>query len=68
MTNESKTRLSYATFFIPLDEVEIEPLSHFINSQESPPLYKKVKYGDYVRQTIYVNLLTKTCKTEKKYT
>ncbi|XP_062094336.1 oxoglutarate-dependent flavonoid 7-O-demethylase 1-like [Humulus lupulus] len=52
VTNESKSRLSYATFFIPLDEVEIGPLSHLIDTQGSLPLYKKIKYGDYVRNSM----------------
>lgn len=52
VTNERKTRLSYATFFIPRDEVEIGPLDHMIESQGSLPMYKKVKYGEYVRQSM----------------
>lgn len=48
VTNESKTRLSYATFFLPPDDVEIEPLGQMIESQGSLPIYKKVKYGVYV--------------------
>ncbi|KAF4369776.1 hypothetical protein F8388_011042 [Cannabis sativa] len=52
VTNESKTRLSYATFFVPLDEVEIGPLSHLIDTKGSLPLYKKIKYGDYVRTSM----------------
>ncbi|PON90836.1 Oxoglutarate/iron-dependent dioxygenase [Trema orientale] len=51
VTNESKIRLSFASFFIPLDEVEIEPLNHLIDS-DSLPMYKKVKYGDYMRQSM----------------
>ncbi|EXC14806.1 Protein SRG1 [Morus notabilis] len=52
VTNERKTRLSYATFFIPRDEVEIGPLDHMIESQGSLPMNKKVKYGEYVRQSM----------------
>lgn len=46
VTNESETRLLYATFFLPRDDVEIEPLGQMIESQGSLPIYKKVKYGD----------------------
>ena len=52
VTNENYARLSYATFFIPRDEVEIGPLDQMIDSNESVPMYKKVIYGEYLRQSM----------------
>ncbi|PON90837.1 Isopenicillin N synthase [Trema orientale] len=42
VTNKTKARLSHAVFVVPHDEVEIEPLGHFIESHGSLPIYKKV--------------------------
>ncbi|KAL6138756.1 hypothetical protein ACLB2K_064035 [Fragaria x ananassa] len=52
VTNESKARISYSTFFLPHQNAEIEPLNQMVlESPGSLPLYKKVTYGDYLRKT-----------------
>ncbi|XP_024189850.1 2-oxoglutarate-dependent dioxygenase 11 isoform X1 [Rosa chinensis] len=52
VTNESKARISCSTFYLPRHDVEIEPLDQMVlESPGSLPMYKKVKYGDYLRQT-----------------
>ncbi|CAN6581270.1 unnamed protein product [Malus baccata var. baccata] len=43
--NESKARISYASFIFPHFDDEIEPIDHLV---ESSRMYKKVKYGDYL--------------------
>ncbi|KAM7468060.1 hypothetical protein LguiB_015622 [Lonicera macranthoides] len=51
ITNENKSRLFFASFLIPVDYVEIEPFAHIVDSHGSKRMYKKVKYGDYLRQS-----------------
>ncbi|XP_050383079.1 protein SRG1-like [Argentina anserina] len=52
VTNESKARISYSTFFLPHQNAEIEPLDQMVfQSLGSLPLYKKVTYGEYLRET-----------------
>ncbi|KAM5560169.1 protein SRG1-like [Rosa sericea] len=52
VTNESKARISYSTFCLPHQNAEIEPLDQMVlASPGSFPLYKKVTYGDYLRET-----------------
>ena len=51
MTNKNKGRTSYASFLCPQDDVEVEPLDHMIDAQ-NPKLYKKVIYGEYLRQSM----------------
>ncbi|RDX77977.1 Protein SRG1, partial [Mucuna pruriens] len=51
VTNKNKRRISYALFFSPHDDVEVEPLDHMIDAQ-NPKLYQKVRYGDYLRQSM----------------
>ncbi|KAM7263673.1 hypothetical protein ACFE04_001356 [Oxalis oulophora] len=46
MPNRNKLRMSYATFLSPDADVEIEPLHHMVDGN---PLYKKIRYGDYLR-------------------
>ncbi|KAK6244915.1 hypothetical protein QUC31_011324 [Theobroma cacao] len=53
--NHKKAGISYASFLVPHDEVEIEPLDHMLNSQ-SPQMYKKVNYGDYLRSSMTVKM------------
>ena len=69
MTNKKKARFSYAVFTGPQLEVELEPLSHIIESQGTFPMYKKVQYGDYVRQSTLKKMdgkaHTQVAKTEK---
>lgn len=52
MTNENKARISYASFICPLDHVEVEPLDHLLDSQSPNKMYKKVRYGDYLRSSM----------------
>ncbi|KAL6133170.1 hypothetical protein ACLB2K_065407 [Fragaria x ananassa] len=48
VTNESKARMSYASFIFPHVDVEIEPFHHLLESSGIVQMYKKVKYGDYL--------------------
>ncbi|RDX77974.1 Protein SRG1, partial [Mucuna pruriens] len=59
VTNKNKSRTSYALFFCPDNDVDIEPLDHMIDAQ-NPKLYQKVKYGDYIRQSLKRKLEGKT--------
>ncbi|XP_038688610.1 protein SRG1-like [Tripterygium wilfordii] len=52
VTNKSKARISYATFFFPHDDVEIEPLDHMESSTSPHKMYKRVKYGDHLRSSM----------------
>lgn len=56
MTTTSKARLSYASFLFPHDDVEVEPFDHMVESQRSLPLYKKVRYGDFLRQILAMRM------------
>ncbi|KAJ6333746.1 hypothetical protein OIU77_009597 [Salix suchowensis] len=47
ITNSSSPRLSVATFHDPAKTAKISPASELI-SNSSPPMYREVKYGDYV--------------------
>ncbi|XP_062002803.1 oxoglutarate-dependent flavonoid 7-O-demethylase 1-like [Rosa rugosa] len=49
VTTKNKARLSYATFLSPHDDVEVEPIYDIV---ESHMMYKKVRYGDYLRQSM----------------
>lgn len=51
VTNKNKKRISYALFVCPEDDAEVEPLDHMIDAQ-NPKLYQKVRYGDYLRQSM----------------
>ncbi|XP_027929398.1 protein SRG1-like [Vigna unguiculata] len=51
VTNKNKKRISYALFVSPEDDAEVEPLDHMIDA-ENPKLYQKVRYGDYLRQSL----------------
>ncbi|KAJ0027586.1 hypothetical protein Pint_35390 [Pistacia integerrima] len=50
VTNQKKARISHASFIIPHDDVEIEPLDHLVGSQKL--IYQKVRYGDYLRSSM----------------
>ncbi|KAM5550069.1 hypothetical protein ABKV19_001160 [Rosa sericea] len=50
VTNKSKARLSYATFIIPRNDVEIGPFNHLVD--QSSRKYKKVIYGEYLRSSL----------------
>ncbi|XP_039047635.1 probable 2-oxoglutarate/Fe(II)-dependent dioxygenase [Hibiscus syriacus] len=52
VANYNKARISYATFLVPHDEVEIEPLDHMIDPKTEQQIYKKVKYGEYLRSSM----------------
>ncbi|XP_021888370.1 protein SRG1-like [Carica papaya] len=52
ITNEKITRISYASFLLPHDDVDIEPLDHMINPQRPIKIYKRVKYGEYLRSSM----------------
>ncbi|KAG7964848.1 hypothetical protein I3843_09G191300 [Carya illinoinensis] len=52
VTNESKARISYAAFVCPHDDVEIEPLGYVPDAERSDKIYKKVRFGDYLRQSM----------------
>ncbi|KAK2657827.1 hypothetical protein Ddye_010879 [Dipteronia dyeriana] len=52
VTNESKARISYASFLVPRDDVEIEPLDHLVDTQSTKKMYKKVVYGEYLRSSM----------------
>jgi isopenicillin N synthase-like dioxygenase len=51
VTNEDMARISYASFIIPHDDVEVEPFDHISDGGRScTRMYKKVRFGDYLRQ------------------
>ncbi|XP_031276817.1 protein SRG1-like [Pistacia vera] len=50
VTNQNNSRISYASFLIPQDDVEIEPLAHLVGSQRL--MYKQVVYGEYARSSM----------------
>ncbi|KAK7256769.1 hypothetical protein RIF29_30237 [Crotalaria pallida] len=50
MTNKNKERTSYVFFLSPVDDVEVEPLDHFVDDQ-NVKLYQKVKFGDYLKES-----------------
>lgn len=52
MTNENRLRISFASFIFLLDDVEIEPLDHMVDHSRPYKMYKKVKYGEYLRHSM----------------
>ncbi|KAK2981361.1 hypothetical protein RJ640_013152, partial [Escallonia rubra] len=60
VTSEARVRISIALFFYPNTEVEIEPLEDILATQECGRMYKKVKYGDYLKQATQQRLQGKT--------
>ncbi|KAK9037064.1 hypothetical protein V6N11_021986 [Hibiscus sabdariffa] len=50
ITNEKKARISVAAFAYPDDELEIGPLDSMVDHSHRPPMYRKVKYVDYISQ------------------
>ncbi|KAG5095190.1 hypothetical protein JHK84_050778 [Glycine max] len=65
MTNKNKERISYGLFLCPQHDVEVEPLDHMIDSH-NPKLFQKVRYGDYLRQSLKRKLEGKTHLNEAK--
>lgn len=60
VTNESKSRMSLAAFLFPNLDKEIEPFDCMVKSQGLIRKYKKVKYGDYVLNSMKRKLEGKT--------
>ncbi|KAL2541596.1 2-oxoglutarate (2OG) and Fe(II)-dependent oxygenase superfamily protein [Abeliophyllum distichum] len=53
VTNKKKPRISVATFVIPCDDVELNPLETMVDDNYRPRIYKNdVKYVDYLRHTL----------------
>ncbi|KAK9920627.1 hypothetical protein M0R45_029176 [Rubus argutus] len=51
VTNESKARISHASFFSPHEDVEIEPFDQMVLKKPgSLQVYKKVRYEEYVQK------------------
>lgn len=42
--------MSYAAFVAPHTDVEVEPLVQMLGTQQSHRMYKKIKYGDYLKE------------------
>jgi isopenicillin N synthase-like dioxygenase len=59
VVDKSKSRISFAMFFAPHDDVEIEPLKELIDFNSLNRVYKKVKYGEYLRESMKKKLLGK---------
>lgn len=59
VTNKNKRRTSHASFLFPRDDVEVEPFDHMIDAQ-NPKMYKNVRYGDYLRQSMKRKMEGKT--------
>ncbi|KAJ1402615.1 Oxoglutarate/iron-dependent dioxygenase [Sesbania bispinosa] len=51
VANKNKARTSHASFLFPSGDIEVEPFDHMIDAQ-NPKSYKKIRYGDYLRQSI----------------
>lgn len=66
--HKSRNRISFAMFFSPHDDVEIEPLKEYVDLNSSNIMYKKVKYGEYLRDSMKKKLegkaLTQVGKNE----
>ncbi|KAG8380738.1 hypothetical protein BUALT_Bualt06G0047300 [Buddleja alternifolia] len=53
VTNVEKPRISAATFVIPGNEVELNPLETMLDDDDRPAIFKNgVKYIDYLRYTL----------------
>lgn len=64
VTNKNKERTSFASFFYPPDNLGIEPLDNMIDYQGGLRMYRKVTYGEYLREFITGKLQGKA-HTEK---
>ena len=56
VANFKKARISYASFLFPHDDVEIEPLDHMLNSQSPRKIYKRVRYGEFLRSSMKMKM------------
>ncbi|XWS43742.1 hypothetical protein CRYUN_Cryun16bG0129900 [Craigia yunnanensis] len=52
VANFKKGRISYASFLLQHDEVEIEPLDHMLNFQSPQRINKRVRHGEFLRSTM----------------
>ncbi|KAK9291250.1 hypothetical protein L1049_009438 [Liquidambar formosana] len=52
ITNKDRTRISFASFFFPHEDVELEPFNQMVDSQQPRKIYKKLTYGEYVGRSI----------------
>lgn len=52
MKNKEKARMSFGSFILPNQEVEIEPLDQMVDQRNPIKFYKKIKFGDYLRSTL----------------
>ncbi|KAI4354531.1 hypothetical protein L6164_003384 [Bauhinia variegata] len=55
VTNKNKGRFSHASFLFPHDEVEVEPLDLMVDDQR-PKMYRRVRYGDFLRQSMNMKM------------
>lgn len=58
MTNKHKSRISVASFIEPAMDTVLESMDKMVDGQQ--PQYKKIKYGDYVRNYLEKRLEGKT--------
>lgn len=52
ITNEKKARISAAAFAHVDDELEIGPLDSMVDDPHRPPMYRRIKYIEYMRQVL----------------
>ncbi|KAF9612769.1 hypothetical protein IFM89_003779 [Coptis chinensis] len=52
VTNKTTARISSASFIMPYHDVEIEPLDQMVDPQNPLKIYKKIKYGDYLKESL----------------
>lgn len=60
VTNECKARMSLAAFLFPNLDKEIDPFECMVKSQGLIKNYKKVKYGDYLLNSMKRKMEGKT--------
>ncbi|KAM7531884.1 hypothetical protein LguiB_035294 [Lonicera macranthoides] len=58
VANETRTRISLASFVMPNMDVEIEPLQKMLNTQQNHKKYK-ILYGDYLNHALQQKLVGK---------
>lgn len=56
MTNQNKVRMSIASFICPQDDVQIEPLDTMVNGTKNKRMYRKIRYGDFLRYSLQRNM------------
>ncbi|KAI4354532.1 hypothetical protein L6164_003385 [Bauhinia variegata] len=55
VTNKNKGRFSHASFLFPHDDVEVEPLDLMVDDQRRE-MYRRVRYGDFLRQSMNMKI------------